>query len=205
MSEHSEILHQLDLEAEGELSPAESRRLADHLEGCADCRAAHRRAVALVELLDGAKVPVAAGFSARVMAALPEPAWRTSEQRAAEGAHSAAPRRALAWAVALFAVLALVSTLLLIAALGGASGLPGGGLLAAVGRMAVAAVVTGAGLLGASWSGVGLAVGELFASAPGTLVAFALLLLFLSGLLFVLLRRPRGSAATPRQRSDGKA
>lgn len=198
MSEHSEILHQLDLEAEGELSPAESRRLADHLEGCADCRAARRRAVALGELLDGAKVPVAEGFSARVMAALPEPAWRTSEQRA----RSAAPRRALAWAVVLFAVLALVSTLLLTAALGGASGLPGGGLLAAVGRMAVAAVVTGAGLLGASWTGVGLAVGELFASAPGTLVAFALLLLFLSGLLFVLLRRPRGSAAAARHRSD---
>jgi len=191
MSEHSEILHQLDLEAEGELSPAESRRLADHLEGCADCRAARSQAIALGGLLDGAKVPVAEGFSARVMAALPEPAWRQAGQRSAAPARAAAPRRALAWAVGLFVVLASVSALLVTAALGGGAGLPGGGLLAAVGQMAVAAVVTGAGLLGASWSGVGLAVGELFAAAPGTLVAFALLLLFLSGLLFVLLRRPR--------------
>ena len=203
MSEHSEILHQLDLEAEGELSPAESRRLADHLEGCADCRAARRQSVALGELLDGAKVPVAEGFSARVMAALPEPAWRTAGEGAAApqaaASSPASPRRALAWAVGLFAALAVVSTLLLTAALGGADGLPGGGLLAAVGQMAVAAVVTGAGLLGASWSGVGLAVGELFTSAPGTLVAFALLLLFLSGLLFVLLRRPRQAEESSRR------
>lgn len=197
MSEHSEFLQQLGPDAEGELTPEESRRLASHLADCADCRAAQREELSLLRALDESRVPVADGFSARVMASLPEPEW--AARRAP--ARAAAPRRALAVAAVLFAVLAGLSTLLLTAASGG-SPVPGGGLLAALGEMAVAAVVTGAGLLGASWSGLGLAVGELFASAPGTLAAFALLLACLGGLLFAMLRRPRRAAAAAARRSE---
>lgn len=204
MSTHSEFLDMLDLAAEGELAAAESRRLADHLEGCADCRAAERRTVSLHRALAEAKLPVREGFRAQVMAALPQAEWQRAASRTPHEAAAAptTPRRALAWAAGLFLLLGTASALLLVAATGGGSALPGGGLLAAVGEMAIAGLVTGAGLLGASWSGVGLAVGQLFASAPGTLVAFALLLAFLSGLLFVLLRRPRARQAAARS-SDG--
>ena len=99
------------------------------------------------------------------------------------------------------AALAALSTLLLAAAASGAADLPGMGVVAALGKMAVATVVTGAGLLGASWSGLGMALGEVFSAAPGVLVGFALLLVLLSLLLVSLLRRPRATAEAARRRS----
>ena len=69
---------------------------------------------------------------------------------------------------------------------------PGAPFLAALGAVAdlmVAAALAGAGLLGASWSGVGLALGEIFAGSKGTLAAFAGLVVGLNLVLFLLLRR----------------
>jgi hypothetical protein len=57
--------------------------------------------------------------------------------------------------------------------------------------MLAMAAIAGAGLLGATWTGLGMAVGELFARSPGTLVAVALLAVCLAALTVSLLRRPR--------------
>jgi len=184
-------MESLDLALEAALPAAELRRLEAHLAGCAGCRAERRRLLRLREALAGARVPVRAGFRAGVMTALPAAAW---ERRGA-----ATPRRAYAWAALLLVALGAGSALLFGlsgAAVDGAFGGP----LAAIVELAGAALVAGAGLLGASWSGLGMAVGELFSRSPGTLVGFALLLASLALLLVTMLRRPR--AAKQRQGRD---
>jgi len=190
MGEHTRYLEWLDLEVEGELADAERRRLAGHLAECAGCAGERRRLLRLREALGEARVPVREGFRAQVMAALPAAGWQGA-------AAPAVSRRSLAAAAAGVVLLALASALVLATASGAAA--PGLGLLAALGEMTAAALVTGAGLLGASWAGVGLALGELFGSAPGVLVGFALLLVLLSGLLVALLRRPRAAEAARRR------
>jgi hypothetical protein len=189
-------LELLDREVEGELAAGERRHLAEHLAGCAGCRGEQQRLLRLHEALGEARIPLAEGFRARVMEALPVAPW--------ERPAVAAPHRAMAAAVALLAAFAVASALLLAAASGAAAGAPGMGVLAAVGKMATAALVTGAGLLGASWSGIGMAVGELFASAPAVLVGFVVLLVLMSLLLVSLLRRPRtahqAARSDPRRR-----
>lgn len=200
MAEHTEYAEWLDLQVEGELPPAEARRLEEHLAGCADCRAERQRLVHLRRALDEVRIPVRDGFRAQVMASLPEPAWATAAgPTAASTAEPAAAgsRRAFGLAALLLVALGAATAFLFALGGGGLAGLPGAGVATALGEMAVATLVTGAGLLGASWAGVGLALGEMFSSAPGVLVAFALLLLFLGGLLVTLLRRP----AAARQRS----
>jgi hypothetical protein len=52
--------------------------------------------------------------------------------------------------------------------------------------------------MSATWTSLGMAVGELFARSPGTLVAVALLALCLTALTVSLLRRPQ----TARRRID---
>lgn len=51
------------------------------------------------------------------------------------------------------------------------------------------AALAGTGLLAASWRGIGLAVRELFATSPGTVVAFLVLVLALDLLVLALVRR----------------
>jgi hypothetical protein len=85
--------------------------------------------------------------------------------------------------------------------LAGADAAPGAPLataFAALGDLAATALVTGAGLLAASWSGVGMAVGEIFSASPGILVGCALLLSLLVLLLVSLVRRPRTAAVRDR-------
>jgi anti-sigma factor RsiW len=193
MSEHTQVLEWLDLEVEGELAAPQRRRLADHLAHCDACAAERRRLVRLREALDDARVPVRADFRSQVMAALPPAGWQP--------APAAVPRRSLLAAALGVVALALASALLLTTAAAGGT-LPGLGVLAALAELTAAALVTGAGLLGASWSGVGLALGEVFGSAPGVLVGFTLLLALLSLLLVSLLRRPRPAAGTAHRDGD---
>jgi predicted anti-sigma-YlaC factor YlaD len=185
-TDHTTYREWLDLELEGALPSGDAPRLAAHLADCADCRAERRRLAALHEMLLASRVAVHPDFRARVMAALPEPAW---ERRRA-------PAGRWGWAAALLALLATVSAALF--AVSGARLAPGAslaGALAALGDMLATAAIAGAGLLGATWTGVGLAVADLFRRSPGTAVAVALLAVFLAGLTVSMLRRPRAAAA----------
>lgn len=190
MPEHETYRQWIDLEVEGELPAAESRRLAEHMADCAQCRAERRRLEALHHAFDEARIDVRPDLRERVMAALPSAGRR------------AAPVRTGPWvAAALIAALGTLSALLL----GATSdpGLPLLGAAAALVEMGTATLVAGAGLLGASWSGLGMAVGELFRSEPAVLVVSAVLLLLLSGLVVSLLRRPRAVERTAERTDRG--
>lgn len=184
--EHDTYRRWLDLEVDGELPPEQAVPLAEHLAGCAQCRTERRLLVALHGGLETARIPVRPDFRERVTASLPRrararrPAW-------------------LGAAAVLLALAALSAILFATAGSGLAPAAPLAGAASAVVALLTAALVTGAGLLAASWSGVGMAVGEMFSASPGTLLAFAALLLFLSLLLVGLLRRPRAAA----QRAEG--
>jgi predicted anti-sigma-YlaC factor YlaD len=181
-SDHTTYREWLDLDLEGALPAGDGPRLAAHLADCADCRAERQHLAALHESLAAARVPVRAGFGDRVMASLPEAAW--------EG--HAAPAARWAWAAGLVGLLAAASAALF--AVSGARLAPGGSLAGALGALAemlAMAAIAGAGLLGATWTGLGMAVGQLFARSPGTLVAVALLAICLAALTVSLLRRPR--------------
>lgn len=192
-SDHTTYREWLDLEVEGALPPADAAPLAAHLADCADCRAERRRLAALHEALAAARVPVRDGFRGQVMAALPEAAW---ERRTV-------PARRWAWAAGLLALLGTASAALFAAS--GARFEPGAtlaGAFAAIAEMMAMAAIAGAGLLGASWTGLGLAVGDLFRRSPGTAAAVALLAVFLAGLTVSLLRRPRPAPERPSRRRE---
>lgn len=189
-SDHTIYREWLDLELEGALPAGDGERLAVHLARCAECRGERERLIALHESLSAARVPVRAGFREQVMASLPEAGW---ERRAA-------PAARWAWAAGLVGLLAAASAALF--AVSGTRLAPGGslaGALAALAEMLAMAAVAGAGLLGATWTGLGMAVGELFARSPGTVVAVALLAVCLAALTVSLLRRPQ---AARQQRDD---
>lgn len=181
-TDHTTYREWLDLDVEGALPAGDGPRLAAHLAGCAECRDERQRLAALHQTLAAARVPVRPGFRHQVMASLPEAAW---ERRRA-------PAARWAWAAGLVALLAAASAALF--AVSGARLAPGGslaGALVALGEMLAMAALAGAGLLGATWTGLGMAVGELFARSPGTLAAVALLAVCLAALTVSLLRRPR--------------
>jgi predicted anti-sigma-YlaC factor YlaD len=189
-TDHTTYREWLDLDLEGALPAGDGPRLAAHLTGCADCRAERQRLAVLHESLAAARVPVRAGFGDRVMASLPEAAWE----------RPTAPAARWAWSVGLVGLLAAASAALF--AVSGARLAPGGSLAGALGALAemlAVAAIAGAGLLGATWTGLGMAVGELFGRSPGTLAAVALLALCLAVLTVSLLRRPRPA----RRRIDG--
>jgi len=192
MGEHTTYLEWLDQEADGTLPADDAARLADHLGECAACREERQHLVRLHEVLDEAVMPPRAGFRADVMAALPVPPWQKTARR--WGSYRLA--------AGLLVALAGLSALLL--ALAGAEAVPGAPLASAASALVdlvAVSLVAGAGLLAASWSGVGLAVGEIFSASPGILVGCALLLTFLVLLLATMVRRPRTAAV--RGRRDG--
>jgi len=186
MGEHTTYLEWLDQELEGTLPAEAAGQLADHLAECAGCRHERRHLVRLHEALDEATIPLREGFHAGVMAALPAAPWQRATRR----------RGSYRLAAALLVALAGLSAALL--ALAGAEVAPGAPLAAAASAVVdllAVSLVAGAGLLAASWSGVGLAVGEIFSASPGILVGCALLLTFLVLLLATMVRRPRTAAA----------
>lgn len=186
----------LDQELDGDLPAARAAALAAHLAGCADCRLERRALAGLRDTLAAGRVAVNPNFAAEVMAALPAAGWEARSPRAWR-----LPMAAFALLAGAAAALAGVSTAQLY---------PGTPFLAAAGAVAdlvAAAVVAGAGLAGASWSGIGLAVGELLAGSKATLAAFAGLVVGLDlVLLFLLRRRPAAAAsgAAPRRRRGGR-
>lgn len=183
-TDHTTYREGLDLDLEGALPAGDGPRLAAHLADCAECRDERQHLAALHETLAAARVPVRASFRDQVMASLPEAAW---ERRTA-------PAARWAWAAGLVVLLASASAALF--AVSGARLAPGGslaGALGALGEMLAMAALAGAGLLGATWTGLGMAVGELFARSPGTLAAVALLAVCLAALTVSLLRRPQAA------------
>lgn len=177
----------LDLALDGALPAVEARQLEAHLAGCDGCREERQRLLSLREALGEAKIAVREGFQADVMAALPAAGWQTAATTTTEATTAAPPRRAYVRAAVLLVALGGVSALFF--ALSGGDGGPLGGSLAALVSSLGAALVAGAGLLGASWSGLGMAIGEMFSASPLTAVGLGVLLVCLSGLLVSMLRR----------------
>lgn len=182
---------QIEREVDGELGGERRLALDRHLADCACCREEHRALTALRRALERSRIGVRRGFSNEVMARLPAAGWEGS-----------APR---AWRVPVAVMAALAAAAAALVGLSSAQlrpGVPFLGALAAVGDMVQTAALAGAGLLAASWRGFGLAVGELLSTSPGTLVAFAVLVLALDVLLLALIRRRRPAAAEALARRD---
>lgn len=185
---HETVQGWLQLQLDGELPTLYRGQLAQHLESCAVCRREAERLGAMSRLLDDTRVPVAEGFSQRVLDDLPGAAWEA--------------RRPRAWiaAVAAFVLLASGSAILL--SFGGA--VVGLGPLGAVASMLERAILAGAGLLTASWRGLGLALSDLWSTSPLGGVALGMLVVALNLLLWRAVRgRARAGArvdAADRQR-----
>jgi len=183
---HADYQQWLDLDLDGgTLPPAERRALVEHLAVCAACQSERRALERLRETLERSRMPVRSDFANQVMAALPQSGWESR------------PARAWVAPAALAAGLLAAAALLL----GGGRVAASGAVLgtaAALADVFVSALVVGAGLAGASWRGLGMAIEELFAGSPGTLLVFAGGVLFLHLLFLLLLRRRPGRARARR-------
>lgn len=171
----------LDASAEGPLEAAAAARLAAEL--AADARLAAEQAgwQALHRVLREDRIAVQPGFSERVMAALPAPAWQPS----------AAGR---AFHPALVAAL-LLCTLGATFLLAGLADQPLAGTGLALADFLQTTLLAGSGIVAATWVGLGFGLEQLFAESGASLAVFGLAVLFLNLLFFSLLRRRAPAAA----------
>lgn len=184
----------LNMDAEGELSPAQRAELEEHLASCASCRAEREDLLALDGLLRKHSVAVRPDFKDAVLSSLPTAGWES--------------RHPKTWSfpAAVFLLLAGIAAALFGSAqLGTAGSGSGSSVLLAVAGLVRATVQAGAGLLAASWKGVGLVIGEVIAS-PVSLAALAVLVICLNLILISMLRRKRAATAGAlgRSRSNGE-
>ncbi len=182
--DHERYREWLDGAADGALDDSARAELAAHLAGCAECRAEEPRLAALTARLATSRVPVRAGFTAEVLAALEPAPWEARTLRA--------------WRLPFALLLALG---------GAAAALFGGaaatldpaakslGAFLALADLFGAALVAGGGLAAASWRGLGLGVGEWLSASPANLVAVAFVVVGLNYLLYRLVRRGARPAA----------
>lgn len=182
----------MDLDADGALGAEERRTLEAQLAERPELARQRRALEGLHSLIAESRIPVAAGFSERVMAALPAVPWRQTERRAVP-----------VWGLPLAVMLAF--------ALGAAWLLSGSGLLgggAVVGTilamldLAKTSVLAGSGLLYATWRGIGFGLEEVIGASPGGLVAFGILVLCLDLLFLSMLRRRRPAVVTADEDDD---
>jgi anti-sigma factor RsiW len=171
----------LEQEIDGRLAAEQQAPLADHLAGCAECRAEHAELQALDRLLRSSQIEVRSGFRQGVMAALPAAGWEARHPRS--------------WRFPVAAFVALLGAG--IALLGAGSTQLGSayGLAAAIAGMLRAALVAGVGFTAASWRWFGMFAEQLLAS-PMSLAMFAVFVICLNVLLFTLIRRRRAAHAT---------
>jgi hypothetical protein len=169
----------LDLACDGALDAEAGDRLERQLALDASLRRERQELLGVHRLLAASKIDVHPGFQARVMAALPSPAW--------------ARRPLLAFHLPL--------AMLFLLAVGAAGLLAGVGDLPLVGAgLAVVdfletTALAGAGMLSAGWRGVGMGLEEMLAGSTLSLVAFAAFVLCLDLLFLSMLWRRRSAAA----------
>ncbi|HXT19798.1 MAG TPA: hypothetical protein VN811_09220 [Thermoanaerobaculia bacterium] len=168
----------VDLAVDGGLAATEREALRARLAGDESLCREEREMQRLHEALAAGRVVARPGFTAAVMAALPESApW--------------ADRKLLGWRSVLGTLAAVLALALGAFGIAGARGADGVGFAAAraVVDFAASAALSGAGLLAASWRGVGMAVAAAL-DLPATVV-FGIGVVAVNALLIALLRRPR--------------
>ncbi len=170
------------LEADGELTSVERRRLDEHALRCASCRALRTEGRRLAEVLESAAIQPDPDFAAQVMSELPAAAWEM--------------RRPAAWRLpaALVLLLAGVGSWLAVEGTGLEMARPWLATAGAVLEFFRSAALAGAGLLSASWAGMGLALAELSSLSR---IGFLVFGIFVLGVDFLFLRylRARSTAA----------
>ncbi|MCP3957582.1 MAG: hypothetical protein GY719_06985 [bacterium] len=186
----------VDLDLEGELEAADKARLDDLLDSDDEARDERRALGSLHRMIDEDQIPVRAGFTARVMEALPRAWWERAETPAG------LPKFALPLAM------------MLIAALGAAMLIGGSeeagrftGIGVALFDFMQMTFLAGTGMLFATWRGVGFGLQEMIGTSGTGLAVFALMVLCLNLLFFSMLRRrPRAAAQTAEsgQASEGR-
>jgi anti-sigma factor RsiW len=173
--DHTETQLELEALVRGELDAERRAALDRHLRDCAECRQDLAREQKLARAFAAARVAVAPGFAARVLASLPQPRWATR-------------RRPTAWLWPIAALLVFGVGVIGFAA-GGESFGPVGSILRSTGDFLAATTLAGAGLMGATWKGVGIAVrGALGGIGGGLWVLAGVWALGVVGLYRFLLR-----------------
>ncbi len=173
----------VDLELEGELREEDKARLDALAETEPRVQDERQALESLHRMIEGDRVEVQPGFTARVMATLPRAWWE--HQRASAG----------------LPVWALPLAMMLVLALGGSLLLAGAeetGRFAGVGLAVLDFVqvtfLAGAGMLFATWRGVGFGLEQLIADSGVNLLAMVAGVVFLNLLFLSLLRRrPRAT------------
>ena len=176
-----ELLQQLDLDLDGQLTAADSARLDEQVSVRADLGKERRRLGALRAALAESRVAVPATFREQVMTALPHAAW---EKRSLP---------AWAWPAAVIATLSLAAAWVLGGAAPESTPIFGTGLT--VVDFFRSTAMAGAGLLAASWQGLEHALEELLAESSWNLVAMVVLVVGVNAFFFNLLRRRRVASA----------
>lgn len=171
----------MDLEADGALAERERTELEKVLAARPELAMERRALEALHALFEEARIAVRPGFRTQLMAALPRPTWRRSEDLATVPAWG--------WLLAAMLAFALGAAWLLTGS-GVLAGSALGGTAMAVVDLAASSVLAGSGLLFATWRGVGFGLGELLGNSYLNLAAFALLVICLDLLFVSMLRRP---------------
>ncbi len=178
----------LDSSSEGTLGAAEAALLESRLAANGQLAAEQKGWLALHQMLGQDRLPVREGFTQRVMAALPEPAWLGSSSR-----------RLYPALVAALLACTLGATLLL----AGLAETPLVGTGLALADFLQTSLLAGAGLLAATWVGLGASLDKVFTLSGASLLAFALMVVCLNLLFVSLLRRRRVQPQAARSGEGG--
>ncbi len=169
---HLEFQELLYLESDGELTSSEGRDLEAHVAGCGECRDVGEELSALTSLMAESKIEADPDLARRVLENLPPADWEM--------------RRPANWRAAAAAFVGLLVGAWVLTFKGQPLGEAGPwiGTLTAMAELFRSAALAGAGLLSASWTGVGLAVGEVLSRSWAGFAVFGLFVLGID-LLFV--------------------
>lgn len=163
--QHAHYLELAYLETDGELTPGQLRELTEHASGCSECLEIRNEVTSLSAVLDEIRTDAHPDLARRVLDNLPPAAWEM--------------RRPASWRAAAIAFVGLLVAAYALTSQSEPLGeaLPWIGTLAAMVELFRSAALAGAGLLAASWSGVGLALGEVLSRSPLGFATFAVLVL----------------------------